>query len=641
MERVRRPQQFAEHSGAHRAVGVQHPQSFQRGLAERGLVPLPRGQPRIECRDDDVAAESAQPDARVISDDVLRMGEQRKELRHGRAFDVRPVFDHRPPRVDDAPDAALLVVPLRVAHRMLRVADDAAGEVRDVERAIEAELAVHGPERGVGGADQIQAVRADDGPGVGIGLRDGDEVAAEQRGGRDALLILGRKVRTRNDTERGAFAVVQHRRVAVGMIRPKRRPGERQALKHMPATVALEEVAVAVEGNFPRIGRHALPLGGDAARAGLQPIRGGIHPAHHAERRLELRPVKDAVAENHMPQRIARDHAAVMRVRHVHATQQLGLGIRPAIAIAVREQQQPGLRRDDDATLVESDAVQRIEAVREHRALVRFPVAIGVFENQNLIPGRRAGNGVRKRWHRHDPQPAARVERHLHRAFQIGELHLRREEVERVAVGDFQILLLLRRGFHHAASEAVGVALALRHRRQGRNGKVGEVRGRLAHEVVQHLLGLLNESVIAWHFRGVFLGPLPHAVIHHAVLRAHEVGDMARLLRGGLGHILDPPGGHPRHRRLTQQRARDGAADFASARLGEVNALRHERHRTLRVCCLAGRKEVHEQRAASLRQIRNHRRVSGDFGIAWPVIGNRDGREQHELRIRMQPSNFP
>ena len=71
-----------------------------------------------------------------------------------------------------------------------------------------------------------------------------------------------------------------------------------------------------------------------------------------------------------------------------------------------------------------------------------------------------------------------------------------------------------------------------------------------------------------------------------------------------------------------------------------MNALSRQRHRAFRVGKLARGKEVHEQRAAGLRQLRNHGGIRGDFGVARPGLRNRDGRKQHELRIRMQPGHL-
>jgi hypothetical protein len=54
-----------------------------------------------------------------------------------------------------------------------------------------------------------------------------------------------------------------------------------------------------------------------------------------------------------------------------------------------------------------------------------------------------AWNGVGERGHRHDPQAPARVERDLHGVLEVRKLLFRSEEIQRIAVGDRQIGLLL------------------------------------------------------------------------------------------------------------------------------------------------------------------------------------------------------
>jgi hypothetical protein len=66
---------------------------------------------------------------RVVTHDVLRVIQKRDKVRHAGAFDLRPVFNDGFCVRNHAPDAAERVVPLRIAHRMLRMADDAAREI--------------------------------------------------------------------------------------------------------------------------------------------------------------------------------------------------------------------------------------------------------------------------------------------------------------------------------------------------------------------------------------------------------------------------------------------------------------------------------------------------------------------------------
>ena len=67
------------------------------------------------------------------------------------------------PSVDDPPDAAALAVAAGVGQRHLVVADDPVVEVGDVERAVGAELDVHGAEPGVVAARGSRAARSPSG----------------------------------------------------------------------------------------------------------------------------------------------------------------------------------------------------------------------------------------------------------------------------------------------------------------------------------------------------------------------------------------------------------------------------------------------------------------------------------------------
>src|SRR5262249_17233577 len=94
---------------------------------------------------------------------------------------------------DDPPDAAVLVVPQRVVQRHLVVADDAGGEVGDVEGTVGAQLDVHGAEPRVVAADQIghfdrPVARAVHFQAVAVDAV-GDDVADE-----DVIVELGREV---------------------------------------------------------------------------------------------------------------------------------------------------------------------------------------------------------------------------------------------------------------------------------------------------------------------------------------------------------------------------------------------------------------------------------------------------------------
>ena len=84
-----------------------------------------------------------------VAGPVLVDLEQFEQLRHARAGDVRLV-DQRPLLVDDPPDPPVLDVAVRVAERVLHVADQRVVPVDDVEGAVGAEFEVDRPEVLVG-----------------------------------------------------------------------------------------------------------------------------------------------------------------------------------------------------------------------------------------------------------------------------------------------------------------------------------------------------------------------------------------------------------------------------------------------------------------------------------------------------------
>ena len=58
------------------------------------------------------------------------------------------------------------------------------------------------------------------------------------------------------------------------------------------------------------------------------------------------------------------------------------------------------------------------QPIREHRALVRLPVAIGVFEDEDLVVRRLAGRDLRVKRRGADPEAALGIPVHLGRLFE-------------------------------------------------------------------------------------------------------------------------------------------------------------------------------------------------------------------------------
>ena len=106
------------------------------------------------------------------------------------------------------------------------------------------------------------------------------------------------------------------------------------------------------------------------------------------------------------------------------------------VAVGVLEEDQVRLLRDEHAAVPELEAGGVVEVAGEHRALVGLAVAVGVFEDEQLVVHRRLRLPVRVVLPGRDPQPALGVERHLHRVDELGELLLRREQLDLQPLAD-------------------------------------------------------------------------------------------------------------------------------------------------------------------------------------------------------------
>ena len=120
----------------------------------------------------------------------------------------------------------------------------------------------------------------------------------------------------------------------------------------------------------------------------------------------------------------------VMRVGRVEAVQHPLLDVVVIVAVGVFEEQDVGPLRDEDAASPELEAGRVPQVAGKDGALVGPAVAVGVFENQELVVDRVFRLPVRIAVPARNPQAAPRVEGHLHRIGQLGELLLGGEQVD-------------------------------------------------------------------------------------------------------------------------------------------------------------------------------------------------------------------
>ena len=112
-------------------------------------------------------------------------------------------------------------------------------------------------------------------------------------------------------------------------------------------------------------------------------------------RGFQLGTMKDSVAEHHVPHRPHRDHPPVMSVGDIDPTQDLLLHIRFPIAVAILHEDQPRLMGNNHPVLMKGQAIGNGQVVGKHRGLVRPPITVGIFQDDDLVAGFASGVEVR------------------------------------------------------------------------------------------------------------------------------------------------------------------------------------------------------------------------------------------------------
>ena len=134
----------------------------------------------------------------------------------------------------------------------------------------------------------------------------------------------------------------------------------------------------------------------------------------------------------------------MVRIGRIKAVHDQLARVGAIVAVGILQEHQVRHLRQVNASVSQLDADGQMQPVGKRRAAVGLAVVVGVFEDQDLVVGlgARQVHGVRR--HGSDPEPALGVEGHRDRVFQVGKLDLRREQVDRVALGQREGLLLPR-----------------------------------------------------------------------------------------------------------------------------------------------------------------------------------------------------
>ena len=436
-----------------------------------------------------------------------------------RLTDLRLGLEQRLVGVEEAIDAAMDMVAVGIALAVLHVADERIGPVAKPQRAVGPDLRIDRAEVLVGALDQIEgrlrigrvvpnahsleaSAVVGEGPArhaVGV-----DDAGIEKL----PLHIIGKLPRV----EELAPHHRPHPLHVEDRVHPLAAPVLLARKRRVPVlvgtgAVAAEALPPLVEHIAPGISVARGDEVADLPGAGIENVgAGGAGVAERAPRRL------DGGAHRHPFEHVdepggARFKSAdgVVRVFRGPAIEDMddavgGIARRdPAVAIAILEPQDPRLVDHEDAAIEEGEAGGAVEPVVKHRAFVGRAVAIGVFEDHELVLGARITRlPLRIARHRADPQPAPAVERQLHRLGQLGKARFIREQLHLEAGGERARLDQVgRRHDHRATGLVFAIALAgnaepCRRGEQVTGGRIVGLRGhRPASDEIPHV-GIAN-----------------------------------------------------------------------------------------------------------------------------------------------------
>ena len=416
------------------------------------------------------------------------MPEKRRQLlvRLRRDVAQRPLVSRSPcplvslARPHHAPDAPAMPVALRVLQVHLVVPDDAVVEVRDIQRAVRAELQIDRMEPPVVARQKIFRLldpRRRAAPLHDIAVDDvGDDVADE-----DVAVVLARELVggiDRDSRDAGRAVVV---------------PGRE---RHKPEAVVRLAEAVVVAAAQNQRQRLRVAVGREPVPQRVDRLTEGIHlaPRHLLDGRpVRLEPVR--VARGHLQDHVTLTAQLDLRgiaepvtrinpaiggeTKRVLVSVRIGEVKRPVqdfffvglhVAVSVGELPDMGDRPDDHliAARKREHTNWNVQPVGESCRLRRFAIRSDSFEDgQPIASLLRIGGGERILDAVRDPQPPLRIERQIHRLLDVW---LARHELNLKPGGELELGLLL------------GGSQRLR----GRYGRTGQAQRGPTHEKQQH-----------------------------------------------------------------------------------------------------------------------------------------------------------
>ena len=309
-------------------------------------------------------------------------------------------------------------VAIRIAEARLIVADDRVVPIRDVERAVGAELRIHRTEAAAGGLEERRQIFQRKTRTVVFDPQRPDGIVDVATRDERALPCVG-KVRRAHDVAVAALATVA--------VFPNLR-GRFVAMVHhhsghgidVRTVVARDDnrLAPMVEDPAPRILR--LVRGTVEAikfeQAWTQPPQPGLFERGEAPRRLNVRVDVQALAHEQLAAVTPHEGVDVlMIVAGAEPTQHHAPLVRLAVTIVVLEEQQFGAVTDIRSIARDFEAGGNHQPIGEHGRLVGTPVVIRVLQNKHLVVGLLARFDERINRAADNPQTAPRVEADLNR----------------------------------------------------------------------------------------------------------------------------------------------------------------------------------------------------------------------------------
>ena len=227
MHRRGAAEQFLQQRRASLLQPLSHIKRLQRRLRKARPLAIQPRHPPVQGRQHRHPA-APQLNSRMLPHHILRMLQQTQQLRYPRALNARKLPHHRLALVHHPPNPTVLVVPVRIPHGVLGVANDDAAKVRYIEGPVEPKRQIRRAKGSVRRRNHIQAVRSPHHALIKIKFRQGNRIAPQQRRRGHPLLVFIRKVRTRNARRRRSLPIADRLGISEGMVDAQRRPCQGQ-----------------------------------------------------------------------------------------------------------------------------------------------------------------------------------------------------------------------------------------------------------------------------------------------------------------------------------------------------------------------------------------------------------------------------